>query len=116
MKKEEFKEFVKRNPILLKHVKNGSMTWQKFYEMFDMYGEDNSVWNDYLLENQNIVNSGAALGLFDFVKNLDFDSIQNGVSSMQRVLSLLQDMSNKNSNDSQNTNYNTRPLYKHFED
>ena len=116
MKKEEFKEFVKKNPILLKYVKNGSMTWQKFYEMFDMYGEDNSVWNDYLSENQNIVNSGAALGLFDFVKNLDFDSIQNGVNSMQRVLSLLQDMSNKNSNDSQNTNYNTRPLYKHFED
>lgn len=116
MKKEKFKEFVKKNPILLKYVKNGSMTWQKFYEMFDMYGEDNSVWNDYLSEKQNIVNSGAALGLFDFVKNLDFDSIQNGVNSMQRVLSLLQDMSKKNSNDSQNTNYTTRPLYKHFED
>ena len=47
---------------------------------------------------------------------IDFDSIQNGVSSMQRVLSLLQDMSNKNSKKTDNSNYTTRPLYKHFED
>ena len=117
MKKEEFKEFVKKNPILLKHVKNGSMTWQKFYEMYDMYGEDNKVWNDYLSSDfQTISNTGAAIGLFDFIKNLDFDSIQNGVTSMQRVLSLLQDMSNKNVNNTSNNNYTTRPLYKHFED
>ena len=107
MKKEEFKEFVKKNPILLKYVKDGSMTWQKFYEMFDMYGDDSSAWKDYLSSDvSNIANSSATLGLFDFIKNLDFDSIQ-------RVLSLLQDMSNKNTN---NTTYTTRPLYKHFED
>lgn len=117
MKKEEFKEFVKKNPILLKYVKDGSMTWQKFYEMFDMYGEDNSIWKDYLSSDvSNMLNTSATLGLFDFIKNLDFDSIQNGVSSMQRVLSLLQDMSNKNSNKTDNSNYTTRPLYKHFED
>lgn len=116
MKKEEFKEFVKKNPILLKYVKDGSMTWQKFYEMFDMYGDDSSAWKDYLSSDvSNIANSSATLGLFDFIKNLDFDSIQNGVNSMQRVLSLLQDMSKKN-NSTNNTNYTTRPLYKHFED
>lgn len=118
MKKEEFKEFVKKNPVLLKHVKNGNMTWQKFYEMYDMYGEDNSVWNDYL--SSDTVSSSAssidALGLFDFIKKLDFDSIQNGVNSMQRVLSLLQDMSNKNTNNTNNVEYTARPLYKHFED
>ena len=47
-KKEEFKEFVKKNPRLLTFVKKGEMTWQKFYEMFDLYGENNSVWDDYL--------------------------------------------------------------------
>lgn len=116
MKKEEFKEFVKKNPILLKHVKNGNMTWQKFYEMFDMYGEDNSVWDEYLSsEIKNLKATSSAIGLLDFVKNLDFESIQNGVTSMQRVLSLLQDMSNKNNN-SEKPNYTARPLYKHFED
>lgn len=117
MKKEEFKEFVKKNPILLKHVKNGSMTWQKFYEMYDMYGEDNSIWKDYLSSDSiNSVVNSSALGLFDFIKNLDFDSIQNGVNSMQRVLSLLQDMSNKSTAKTNSTEYTARPLYKHFED
>ena len=42
--KEKFKIFVKKNPILIKYVQNGSMTWQKFYEIYDMYGEDNNAW------------------------------------------------------------------------
>ena len=34
----QFKEFVKQNPSLLNHVKEEKMTWQKFYEMYDIYG------------------------------------------------------------------------------
>ena len=117
MKKEEFKEFVKKNPILISYVKNGNMTWQKFYEIYDLYGEEDEVWKEYLSSNtvSSIASSASALGLFDFVKNLDFDSIQNGVNSMQRVLSLLQDMSKKNNN-FKTDEYTARPLYKHFED
>ncbi len=115
--KEKFKDFVKNNPILLKHVQSGKMTWQRFYEMYDMYGEDNNAWREYLTDNA--ATAGATLGLFDFIKNLDLDSIQTGVNSMQRVVSLLQDMANKNSDKNTNTNreeYKPRPLYKHFED
>ena len=118
--KEKFKDFVKRNPILLKHVQDGNMTWQKFYEMYDMYGEDDKAWGRYL--NETVATASAplaTLGLFDFIKNLDLDSIQTGVNSMQRVISLLQDMTTKNSSNQANTNredYKTRPLYKHFED
>ena len=108
MKKEEFKSFVRKHPILLKHVQNGSMTWQKFYEIYDMYGEDDSVWAEYL-------NTSSDSGVFDFVKNIDFDSIQNGVNSLQRVISLLQEVTNKKVDKGVN-NYSARPLYKHFED
>jgi len=120
--KEKFKDFVKNNPILLKHVKNESMTWQKFYEMYDMYGEDNEVWKEYLSEDAGKVaaaSAGAAssFDLVNFIKNLDLDSIQNGVSSMQRVLGLLQDMSlGNNSSNTNKETYKPRPLYKHFED
>ena len=47
-KKSEFKAFVKNNPSLIKYVKNNEMTWQKFYEIYDIYGEDESVWNKYI--------------------------------------------------------------------
>lgn len=117
-KKEMFKNFVKENPILLKHVQNGSMTWQKFYEMYDIYGEDNDTWKEYLTETTVTASTaGATLGLFDFIRNMDFDSIQNGVNSMQRVIGLLQDMSkNKETTNTNNETYRPRPIYKHFED
>lgn len=50
--KEQFKEFVKKNPILIKYVDSNEMTWQKFYEMYDLYGDDNSVWDKYLESNK----------------------------------------------------------------
>ena len=43
-KKEEFKAFVRKNPILIKYVKNNEMNWQKFYEIYDIYGETHEVW------------------------------------------------------------------------
>ena len=42
--KEKFKDFVKNNPILLKYVKENKMTWQQFYEIYDLYGEDKEAW------------------------------------------------------------------------
>ena len=112
MGKEKFKEFVKNNPNLLKYVQDGSMTWQKFYEMYDMYGEDDKVWDKYLTSSASV---GGSLGIFDMIKNLDVDSIQTGINSMQRVLGLIQDMSNKNKEEVKEE-YKPRPLYKHFED
>lgn len=111
--KEKFKLFVKRNPNLLKHVQSGEMSWQKFYEMYDMYGEDNDIWKNYL--NDVSVSSAVSAGIFDIIKNLDFDSIQTGVNSMQRVVSLLQDMT-VHDNKEKKQEYKPRPLYKHFED
>ena len=37
-KKEEFKIFARKHPELVSFVKDKSMTWQKFYEIYDIYG------------------------------------------------------------------------------
>lgn len=110
MGKEKFKEFVKKNPSLIKYVQNGSMSWQKFYEMYDMYGEDEKIWNEYL--NSSV----SSMGIFDMFKNLDVESIQNGINSVQRVLGLIQEMGSKNKDEVSESEYKPRPLYKHFED
>ncbi len=127
MKKEEFKEFVKKNPSLIKYVKSNDMTWQKFYEMYDLYGEDENVWKDYINKNEpqnnnekNAVKAGVAgLTLSEVVnwfKNVDLDGLKEGIGNVQRVLGVVQDFSKKDGNSSEKPTYKPRPLYKHFED
>ena len=128
MKKEEFKEFVKNNPKLIKYVKNNEMTWQKFYEMYDLYGSEESVWKDYIgetkIEKKEIEKTAKAgisgLTLSEVVKwfkNVDLDGIQEGIGNVQRVLGVVQDFSKKDSSsEPTKSTYKPRPLYKHFED
>ena len=46
----DFKNFVKTMPSLSSYVNNGKMTWQKFYDMYSLYGENNNIWDKYKLE------------------------------------------------------------------
>ena len=121
--KEQFKEFVKKNPILIKYVDSNEMSWQKFYEMYDLYGENNSVWDKYLESNKtnsisDITKTSAFADFIAFLKTINLDSLQEGIGSIQRVLGVFQDFSgNKdNSTNTDKKEYKPRPLYKHFED
>lgn len=118
----DFKEFVKENPSLAKYVKNGEMNWQKFYEMYNLYGKDNEVWNDYLKpksDNLSVtekpISSLALSDLATWFKTMDVDKMQESINSFQRVISVLQDLGNNSQNTTQNE-YKPRPVYKHFED
>ena len=130
LKKEEFKQFVKEHPSLIKYVKNNEMTWQKFYEMYDLYGSDNDIWDKYIKEEKNqekkqeetnIVKTGiAGLTLSEVVnwfKNINLDNLQESIGNVQRVLGVVQDFSKKDSTKiSPKETYKPRPIYKHFED
>ena len=109
-KKDEFKEFVRKNPKLINFVRTGDMTWQKFYEIFDLYGEDKEAWKQYL----EVATIGAtSAGFLDIFKNIDLDSVQNGVNSIQRVIGVLQDIGGKKEDSKE---YKPRPIYKSFDD
>ncbi len=120
MSKETFKEFVRKNPKLIKYVNNNQMTWQKFYEMYDMYGEDNSIWNDYLKDDKEIKDVSKiaqTIGFADFInwlKTVNLDGLQEGIGNIQRVLGIFQDFTKKDSTPKEE--YKPRPIYKHFED
>ena len=120
-KLDQFKEFVKKNPNLVKYVKNNEMTWQKFYEIYDMYGENTEVWKDYQKKEESVqdVSKTAAVGGFDLInrlKNIDIDSFQENINSVKRVVSVLQELGTKDTPSSTTSNYKPRPIYKHFED
>lgn len=122
MSKEEFKSFVRKNPSLIKYVNNNSMTWQKFYEMYDMYGESNDIWNNYLnTTSNNIVKTNALSSsenafreLVNTVKTINLEKVQKGINSLQKTISLVQELGS--SNNTTPKEYERRPIYKHFED
>ncbi len=122
MSKEEFKSFVRKNPSLIKYVNNNSMTWQKFYEMYDMYGESNDVWNNYLNTTTNNIVKTSTLSssenafreLVNTVKGINLEKVQKGINSLQKTISLVQELGS--SNNTTPKEYERRPIYKHFED
>ena len=121
-KKEEFKEFVRNHPELIQSVKTGSKSWQDFYEMYDLYGEDEDAWEKYLEEDQSSTSANSrsnSCGYWDefmkVAKNIDMDKVQEGISSLQKTLGLFGDLF-VNKNGTSTKEYNPRPLYRRFED
>lgn len=108
--KEEFKNFVKHNPSFAKYVNDGKMTWQKFYEMYDLYGSDNPIWDTYQSREENTTQ-----GLNDIIKNIDIDAIKKHITSAQKALDFVQELTGKTSNVTPEV-ITPRPLNKFFED
>ena len=117
-KMTEFKTFVKEKPELVRYVQNGEMTWQKFYELYDLYGTQEDIWKPYQKEvKETVTKAATGFGMaevLEWLKTVDLGSLQNGISSMQRVLGVLQDFGTKD--EVTKPEYKPRPLYKHFED
>ena len=117
MSKEAFKKFVRSNPNLINYVNNGNKTWQDFYEMYDIYGENNSVWDKYK-EVGDTVSTSSLLGdtslkdIIDMVKKIDLESVRKGAEGLQKAITLFQDIAKP----SNINTYQARPLYQHFED
>lgn len=118
---DNFKLFVKKNPKLVNYVRNGNMSWQKFYEIYDLYGEDNSIWNEYLKEekseNREVKKSSSSTfsNILEMAKNIDANKLQDGISSIQKAIGLFGDMLLKDKPDTDST-YTPRPVYRRFDD
>ena len=71
MSKESFKTFARNNPELSNSVLENKVTWQQLYELYEIYGEDNSVWNKYLTKKETSIKD-----IIDNIKN-NFKSAMN---------------------------------------
>ena len=121
MSKESFKTFARGHTELANYVMNGKTSWQKLYELYEIYGENSSIWNDYFSSSvPATVGDLSTLpnnirDLMQNIKNIDLNSVQKGITNIQKALGLLQDIGLGNSNIPSN-NYEPRPMYQHFDD
>lgn len=121
---EEFKTFVKTKPSLITYVKNGDMTWQKFYELWSLYGPDHEEWNKYnATTNNNKMESKQdsfnLTDIFKAFKNVDLETVRQSVAGIQKAIGLVQEITNKGDTKEAvdvKEPYKPRPIYRRFED
>ena len=110
MSKESFKVFARNHPELATKVMNNDVSWQKLYELYEIYGEDNSIWNSYFTNETTSIKD-----IINNIKNIDLTSFQKTINNLQKTLSLIQDIGVGQLNNP-SLQYEKKPLYKYFED
>jgi hypothetical protein len=112
-KKDDFKNFIRSKPELVQYIKNKDMTIQSFYELYDIYGEDEKAWSPYLTPKNNNTK------LTEIIKNIDLDDVQKHINSAQKALGVVGDLTEKGEKSIENIikgPLESRPLNKFFED
>ena len=83
---DKFKKFVSNHPEFVDYVHKNKVTWQSFYELYDIYGEDMDVWNKYIKDD--IKDSINIKGILSTLKNINLDSLEENIGSLQKAMSL----------------------------
>lgn len=89
MSKQSFILYARNHPEFASHVLNGKVSWQQLYELYEIYGEDSNIWNNY---TKNDYDLNSFKEVFKVIKNVDLDSLQNGINSLQKTIGLIQDI------------------------
>ena len=86
-KLDDFKKFISIHPEFLDYVKNNNVSWQSLFELYDIYGEKEDIWKKYMKEDQINIK-----GLFNTLKNINLDSLEENISSIQKAVGLVEEL------------------------
>lgn len=121
---DNFKSFVRKNPNLITYIREKNTSWQELYELYDLYGEDPTIWNKYLNKEEKKIeeqttstsNTNPLNNILTMAKNIDADKLQDGLSSIQKAVDLFGGLLVKDKETSTKSDYLPRPVYKRFDD
>lgn len=122
-KKDEFKEFVSKHPNLVNIVKNKSHTWQDLFEVYDLYGPDETAWNRYIENSSGSTttesdkNSNSLGELAKIFKNVNIDNVQKYIDTAQKAIGVIQEITGASASAVASKGPSaSRPINKIFED
>lgn len=113
-KKENFKTFVRTKPNLVSYVENKQMTWQQFYEIWDLYGPEHEVWQQYEVRQE----PAGTEDLMQLLKGIDLNRVRHHIGTIQRGIGLIQELLKQEpkGEDGGKEPYQPRPLFQRFDD
>ncbi len=94
-KLDEFKEFVKKHPLLKQEVYSNKKTWQQLYEDFVILGESAFTEPEVTVEEKktetksNTQTEDLIKNVMGYVKKINPDQVTKTVTSIQKVLELI---------------------------
>ena len=93
-KMEKFKKFAATKPFLKRKVDNKETTWQELFERYDIYGENDEIFQE---EKETIDNKERKAGdsfssFMDMLSNIDIDKVTEGLNGMKKILSILSEV------------------------
>ena len=71
-------------------VRNNNTTWQSLYELYDIYGENENIWNKYLTSSHK--DTFSIKGLLNTIKSIDIASLEENINSIQKAVSLVEEL------------------------
>lgn len=90
---DEFREFVKKYPLLREAVKNNNSSWQKIYEEWVLYGDDDR-WTQYANDTSktktNNFDFNNVKKVFDYAKKINPDNLNKTLNNVQKVIQIAQ--------------------------
>lgn len=92
---EQFKQFVRANPAIIKEVRSGNSTLQELYEDWYLLGEDDSKWDPFRAAEKKEAqakekSSDWMTTIVQSLKKMDPNQMQGYVSNLSKTLATIQ--------------------------
>lgn len=123
-KLQEFKTFIKTQPVVMEKIHSGELTWQKVYEIYDIHGQNHPLFQSEKKEEtpsetktttpkngSEYVNN--ALKMF---QDIDMDKVTTNLQSIQKVMGIFGEITKGNSKDNQPLNDIKSRRYRRYND
>ena len=114
---DAFREFVKKYPKIKETVKNGTKSWQAFYEDWVILGEEDKSWDIYKEKGKvsdvgnkkldDLLTTSNIKTVIDYVKKINPDTLSKTLNTVQKVLQITQSFGSKPNPGLYNANYNS---------
>ena len=116
-KLEEFKKFVKDKKYIIDKVHNNETTWQKLYEIYDVYGSEHDIFKETInTVNSTLLTKEGISNALNMIKNVDLEKLSSGLENVKKVVGANQEITKPTSKTVDVPEYIKKSSFKRYND